>query len=177
MTALFVGCGNESKELENSNSDSTNVEEAQNVLMAKAASIESKNEKAESNERITNKSEWNNNEAYNLTQVDMPPLFDSLCIAADDPKSCSEEKLLSFIADNLIKPKGRNKKSLEQVLVVIEKDGSLQGLQYVASENKESCPECQQAAVDVIGKIEKWVPGTKDGKPVAVKMAIPVKFG
>ena len=115
---------------------------------------------------------------YNLTQVDVPPLFDVLCIKASNPGKCSEGKLLSFIKENAKFPSqaASNASSLEQVLIVIEQDGSVSGTKYIASGNKKFCKGCQQAAVDVVGKMAPWTPAIKDGKPVSVKMTIPIKF-
>jgi|GEM_PF-5554935 len=173
---LFVSCASDGNSNSTTQEAEEKIETAKEKIGSASSDLKSAVENSEVNEEVIS-GDWNRSDAYDLTQVDVPPLFDASCSKASDAKKCSEEKLLAFIANNLVKPKGRKKTSLEQVLVIIDKNGALQPLKYVASGNKDGCPECQQAAIDVIGKIKNWVPAMKDGKPVASKMAIPVKFG
>ncbi len=128
---------------------------------------------------LINDAKENMRVVYNLTEVDTPPLFDKACGDKKEPRKCSDDKLLDFIKDNAKFPKRakNNATSLEQVVVVIEKDGSISSTKYVASGNKETCEGCQQAAADVVGMMKSWIPATKNGSPVAVSYTIPIKFG
>jgi protein TonB len=116
---------------------------------------------------------------YNITQVDRPPLFSADCAKAENPRKCSEDKILAFIKDNAKFPKAastKNQDGFEQVIFVVEKDGSLADVKYAASSEADKCDGCQQAAVDVVGLMTKWEPAMKDGKAVAVQMTVPVRF-
>lgn len=122
---------------------------------------------------IDNANDQNVDAVFNETQVDSKAIFGD-CSTAE----CSENKILSFIKENIVLPKNENllDESLEQVLVVVDETGNIANVKFVASGNQKGCPACQQAAVDVVGKMKKWKPAMKDGNPVAVKMTIPVKF-
>ena len=116
---------------------------------------------------------------YTVTDVDRQPIFGLECPVNDDPVKCSNEQILKFVKDNIEIPKEarrKNQDGFEQVVVVIEKDGSVSDMKYVSSSKKSECAGCQQAAVDVVGKMTGWTPGMKDGEPVAVQMTIPVRF-
>lgn len=154
------------------------AEKSAEKIKETAASL---NSKAES---LVNKAEKEMNlsrgkDVFNLTQVDTPPLFDPACKTSKNPGKCSEEKIMQFIKQNAKFPNKTNAniKSLEQVIVVIDKDGNLSDTKFIASGNSEACKACQQAAADVIGMMKKWTPAMKDGKAVASQMTIPVKFG
>jgi hypothetical protein len=163
----IVGCKNaESK-----------TEEAAEKIEAEAKELKNGAENAAKEIKSEANKIMNSSNVLNLTQVDTPPLMDATCKADKNPKKCSDSKVLKFIKNNIVIPNGwNNEASFEQVLVVIEKDGSLRDIKYVASSNNKGCKACQKAAVDVVGKMDNWVPAMKDGKPVAVQMTIPVKF-
>ncbi|MEJ0032017.1 MAG: energy transducer TonB [Bacteroidota bacterium] len=36
--------------------------------------------------------------------------------------------------------------------------------------------ECDNAALVAVSKVKKWNPGSHDGKPVAVRFVLPIKF-
>lgn len=171
MGILLTSCAGEGKADEVSENETAN----ENTEVLEKTTSETDAE--EIADQATDEIDWETYEAYNLTEVDTPPLFAADCSTEKNPRECSDIKLMAYITEHMVQPKGWNKKSLEQVLVIIEKDGSLKGAKYVASGNSEGCPECQQAAVDVVGKIKQWTPAIKDGKPVASKMSIPVRFG
>lgn len=148
-----------------------NVEKTAKKMNKKAESLLDKAEKEMNLTRGKN--------VFNLSQVDTPALFDVTCQTASNPGKCSDKKMLQFIKDNAEFPKNANAniESLEQVIVVIDKDGNLSETKFIASGNNDQCKACQQAAANVIGKMKKWTPAMKDGKPVAFQMTIPVKFG
>lgn len=167
--AIFVSltsCNNAKKDMDNTGDEiEMKVEQIEQTADAKVKSTE--------------KSYNNDNEigVYNITQVDSPPLMSADCTTESSPKQCSDKKVMEFIKKNVnISKSWKNEGSFEQVLVIIEKDGSLRDIKYVASSNNDGCEACQKAAVDVVGKMSNWIPAKKDGKAVAVKMTIPVKF-
>ena len=116
---------------------------------------------------------------YSIADVDVQPLFGLECPTKDDPVACSNEEMLKFVKDNAKFPKEASRKGqdgFEQVIVVIEKDGSVSDMKYVASSQTKDCEGCQKAAVDVVAKMKTWTPAKKDGKPVATQITIPVRF-
>ena len=167
----LVACNNDSKkDMDNAVDEvETAVENAADNVANKAKEIKSDiKSEMEENEYSTSTSA-----VLNETQVDSKAMFGDCATV-----KCSEEKILSFIKDNIVLPKNKNTldNSLEQVLVVVDKNGAIGDVKFVASSNSKGCPTCQQAAVDVVGKMKNWKPAMKDGNPVAVKMTIPVRF-
>lgn len=161
------------------NSDNKSTEEDTKDTVEESTNNETDNNNYNNNSEETAMPEAASATVYNITQVDSPPLFDAECRNADNPAKCSEDKILAFIKKNAQFPKAaanKGQEGLEQVIFVVQKDGSLANVKYVASSDKKSCDGCQQAAVDVIGKMTTWVPAQKDGNPVAVQMTIPVRF-
>lgn len=167
ISISFASCKNAEKDMENATDKIENeAKELKEEAKETTASVKKSMEEVDMKAGV-----------YNITQVDRPPLMSSDCIKDAKPQLCSDEKVMDFIKKNVKKPSAwKNEGSFEQVLVVIEKDGSLRDIKYVASSNNEGCEACQKAAVEVVGKMNKWQPAMKDGKPVAVKMTIPVKF-
>jgi hypothetical protein len=58
---------------------------------------------------------------------------------------------------------------------IIREDGRITDIEVM-----KGLPEalwCEKEAIRVIQNMPKWKPGTMAGKPVAVKYALPVKFG
>ena len=56
---------------------------------------------------------------------------------------------------------------------VVEKDGSLNKIKAIKSDHKE----LERFAIKIVNKMPKWEPAEKDGKKVATKMVLPIKFG
>jgi len=174
--AIGTSCNNEKAE--------KNAEELEASMEEMADDMEEGMEKAgnavkeEYNElKAETKSDWSSSDAYNVTQVDRPPLMDQSCVNASNPMKCSEEKILAYIQKNVKVPNDYRGASLEQVLVIIDENGKIENVKYVASGDQKACKGCQQAAVDVVSTMNNWIPAMKDGKAVPVKMTIPVKFG
>lgn len=164
---FLVSCNNENKKDTDNAVDE--VETAVEDVADKANEI--KNEL--DSEMKENDYATNTRAVLNETQVDSKAMFGNCATVA-----CSEKKILSFIKDNIVLPKNKDllDNSLEQVLVVVDENGEIADVKFVASSNSKGCPACQQAAVDVVGKMKNWKPAMKGGTPVAVKMTIPVRF-
>ena len=155
----LISCNNENQNKIDESAEEVKTATTEVVNKTKSAL---KNDYSESNSSVLNE-----------TQVDSKAMFGD-CATAE----CSEDKILSFIKNNIIIPNDTDllDNSLEQVMVVVNANGTIGDVKFVASGNKKGCPACQQAAVDVVGKMQNWKPAMKDGKPVAVKMTIPVRF-
>ncbi|WP_235297343.1 energy transducer TonB [Portibacter marinus] len=161
--ALFASCDNATDNTEND--------------IIEDVKVDRKEEKAIINSTNTLEISTTDRAVYNVTDVDRQPIFGLECPVKEDPLACSNEEILKFVKENTEVPKGaRNQKGFEQVIVVIEKDGTLSDMKYVSSSKVKKCEGCQKAAVDVVGKMKNWTPGIKDGEPVAVQITIPVRF-
>ncbi|MCB9036899.1 MAG: TonB family protein [Lewinellaceae bacterium] len=89
--------------------------------------------------------------------------------------SCSKQKLVEFMIDNLKYPEAAQKAKVEGKVLVqftIARDGSvqeaevLQGIGY----------GCDEAALAVVNAMPSWTPAIKDGKPVSLQMTLPFTF-
>lgn len=115
---------------------------------------------------------------FTMVDVDEKPIFDIACQDAEDVDKCSHKKIYAFIQDNIdteVFTSVMDEESLEQVIFVVNDDGTIGDVKYVVSSDSD-CEGCQQAAVDVIGKMPAWQPAIKDGQPVAVQVTVPIKF-
>ncbi|MCF8246355.1 MAG: M56 family metallopeptidase [Saprospiraceae bacterium] len=93
----------------------------------------------------------------------------------DERKSCSNAKLMQAIFGNIKYPAEAREKGVQGMVVVkfiIEKDGSVTNPEIVKSVGSG----CDEEVLRVVGQMPNWVPGKKDGKPVAVSFTLPVKF-
>ena len=81
-----------------------------------------------------------------------------------------------YIAENLIYPEEAKRQGIcGRVLVVtgIDRDGTVK----VLGIEKSVHPLLDEEAKRVISSMPKWKPGIKDGKPMRLKITIPVNFG
>ena len=82
---------------------------------------------------------------------------------------------MKYMAENIEYPrKARNLGVEGKVFVqfVVDKDGSLTNIELVRGVGAG----CNEEAIRVIKESPKWLPGKQRGKPVRVKMVIPVYF-
>ncbi len=115
---------------------------------------------------------------FNMIDVDEKPIFDAACQDAEDVDKCFHKKIYAFIQDNIdteVFTSVMDEESLEQVIFVVNDDGSIGEVKYVANADTD-CEGCQQAATEVMGKMPAWQPAIKDGQPVAVQVTVPIKF-
>lgn len=87
------------------------------------------------------------------------------------------EALYKFISKHLRYPSRAMDKGVEGVVVVsfvINTDGTVA---QVGVESYHSLfPECDKEAMRVVQKIPSWKPGKQRGRPVKVRMRIPIRF-
>lgn len=60
------------------------------------------------------------------------------------------------------------------LLFVVEKDGSITDVKVM--KGLHICSSCNDAAKEVIENMPKWEPAKNNGKPVRVRMQLPIKF-
>lgn len=90
------------------------------------------------------------------------------------------QEMMKFISSNLKYPvleKRENKGSFGCKTIIeftVDKTGIVKNVFVVRS--CVGCNACDTEAIKVFEKMPKWKPGTKDNKPVDVKMGMPVFF-
>ena len=90
-------------------------------------------------------------------------------------KKCSENKLYTFLAENLEYPplaKAAGLKGTVVVRFIVREDGSLTDLILVRSPGAGMGAE----ALRLVRSMPSWTPGTLRGRPVSVRYAFPVRF-
>lgn len=117
-------------------------------------------------------------EADTLTKIDIPPLFEG----CDDPliseaqrQACSVPKIQAFVNQNLIYPDSAKAKNIEGVVVVrflVTETGEITSLELV----RDIGEGCGQEAMRVVRMMPKFRPALREGKPVATKMTLPIRF-
>lgn len=88
---------------------------------------------------------------------------------------CGNERMLRFIYSNINYPARARENGIEGIAVVqfvIERDGSMSEMMILKNPGGGTGEE----ALRVISMLPDWSPGTMEGEPVRVQMAIPVKF-
>jgi len=120
-------------------------------------------------------------EVYKVVEV--LPRFPSSCeedSTLSDPqkKRCGDREMLKFVYGNLkypIESKNQGVSGTVEVTFTIDKEGFMQNPEIVRSPD----PLLKAAAMTLIEKMKseiQWIPGLQDGKPVAVKFNLPIRF-
>ncbi len=87
----------------------------------------------------------------------------------------SDENLFKWILENLKYPSAAKEKGITGKVIltfIVDENGNTIRPEVV----KSADPLLDQAALDMIGKLPKWQPALNNGKPVKVKMALPLSF-
>ena len=90
-------------------------------------------------------------------------------------KACAEEKLMTFIHENIRYPNAARENGIDGMVVVqfvVERDGSISNVKVV----RDIGGGCGQEAIRVVESMPKWNPGKQRGRPVRVQFTLPVKF-
>lgn len=86
-----------------------------------------------------------------------------------------EAALLRFISQNLVYPSIAQEQELQGTVLLrfrVEKDGSVGKVIIMKSLSKE----CDEAAVEVVQKLKRFVPAKQQGHPVSVWFTLPIRF-
>ena len=107
------------------------------------------------------------------------PGCETMGLAEDELKKCSEQKMLEYVYQNIKYPEEAIKNNVEGNVVIrfiIEKDGSVSNGQII----KDIGDACGQAALNMLEGMneleEKWIPGQQNGVAVRTYFNLPVKF-
>jgi TonB family protein len=108
-------------------------------------------------------------------QADQMPYFKGCAHLADgsaEKRACSNQTLVTFISKNVVSPLKSDAGGLVYVSFYVEPNG-------IVSEAKilRGLSEAQnEAALKVVRDLPTWQPATLAGKPVRVKMTLPIRF-
>ncbi len=86
-----------------------------------------------------------------------------------------QSSLSEFFQKNLVYPQEAIDANIEGAVIasfIVEKDGSVSNINIIRGLGHG----CDKEVIRLIKIMPKWTPGKKDGKPVRVKLNIPVKF-
>ena len=89
--------------------------------------------------------------------------------------NCATREMLDFIFQHIEYPRQAIAQKISGIVVVkyiVEKDGRLTNPEIA----REIGGGCGEAAVSVVKKMNGWVPGRQDGKPVRTRFYLPIKF-
>lgn len=107
---------------------------------------------------------------------DVPPRFPlNESIMEFDIILTNEEALSRYLTLNTKYPKEAKKKKLSgtvKVNFIVQESGSLKDIKIQKSDN----PIFDKEALIVVKSMPKWIPATKNGKPIAAAFTVPVKF-
>ena len=90
-------------------------------------------------------------------------------------RECSEGKMNNYIRENLYYPHNSRIQTGQHLVVVrfiIEKDGSITNTTVL----RGITDIYNQAALDLVNSMPKWVPGQHKGSPVRVQYTLPISF-
>lgn len=109
------------------------------------------------------------------------PTFGNECqaLSGDTRKSCSDRELLTFVQKGLSYPAMARSNGIEGIVFVkfvVEKDGSVSGIEAVRG-LPGGCTEAALQAIERINlKGKQFSPGIQNGQPVRVAFNLPIKF-
>lgn len=83
-----------------------------------------------------------------------------------------KDSLMTFIKNNLVYPSDGGVQGRVIVGFVVEKDGSITNVDIVRSVH----PALDEAAINFVNKMPKWIPATNNGKIVRSRYYLPILF-
>lgn len=90
-------------------------------------------------------------------------------------KICADDKLMDFVFKNVAYPDSAKNEGISGTVVVsfvVDTSGALSNKQIIKSVH----PMLDQAVLDVVDRMPKWIPGKQQGKKVRVRFNLPVRF-
>jgi TonB family protein len=95
--------------------------------------------------------------------------------SAEARKACSDQKMLEFVYNRLRYPEKAREAGIVGTVVArftVSATGEVTGLESL----KDIGGGCGEEVLRVLHEMPRWTPGTKEGKPVAVTLTLPVRF-
>ena len=90
-------------------------------------------------------------------------------------RACSDKALAAFISSKLIYPDSASQRNLEG-MVVVSFVVDVQGIPGKMHLLRDIGGGCGEAALRVVGAMPKWEPAIHEGRPVPVKLLLPISF-
>ncbi len=112
------------------------------------------------------------------TQADEMPYFHGCQVFAADPEQhrrCSDERLVAYIARHLSYPEKAREQQVEgtvYVQFIVDETGAVVQPRLLM----DIGAGCGEAALALVRQMPRWEPAKLGGKPVAVKMNLPIRF-
>jgi Ca-activated chloride channel family protein len=104
-------------------------------------------------------------------------IIDSSAVTTAQPSfPGGEDSLRAFIAKNLVYPESARRQGITGTVIVtfiVQKDGRIMDVAIQTSVNKE----LDEAAMRLIAKMPKWIPGGVSGVAQDRRVILPIKFG
>lgn len=110
-----------------------------------------------------------------VTTSKEPEVFDNAHVEVPASFPGGERALLQFVSNNLVYPEIAQKQEVEGTVVVRFMVGTNGLVSDLVVENSLS-PECDQAVIDVVSKLPRFIPAKLNGRPVSVWFRLPVRF-
>ncbi len=115
-----------------------------------------------------------------LEKADRPPVFPGCELFTDSEAllRCFDAQLGSFLGENLNYPpdaRAKNEQGTVYLEVIIDSSGHIVDIRNTKPENRIH-PSLEKEAIRVMRKLPVMKPAVHEGKPVAVKYAIPLSF-
>lgn len=112
-----------------------------------------------------------------LTHADTMPFFAGCeeMKSMDEKRKCSNDSLIHFISQNISYPESARESRIEgtvYVNFVIDESGNVTN----SSVMRDIGAGCGEVALAVVNAMPKWEPGIHEGKPVNVKLNLPINF-
>jgi len=106
---------------------------------------------------------------------EMPVFPECIEVPREERESCTQEKMLNFIQQNIVYPDLAKENGFQGrvfVQFVINKEGEVEDVDVLKGIYKSLDDE----AVRVVNSLPKFQPGKQRGKLVKVKYTVPIKF-
>lgn len=123
---------------------------------------------------VTNSIPDENSSAYSKKQSEEVNDLDRVYRTPDEMPEFNVDPM-EWIKNNLLYPAAAAESGVEGRVIVrfiVERDGSISNVEVVSTPD----PTLSNEAIRLVKSMPKLNPGKKDGQPVRVRMAIPVKF-
>ncbi len=94
---------------------------------------------------------------------------------ASERNNCAQSEMLNFIYTNIKYPEEAREANVQGVVVskfTVAADGTVKNAEIVRSIGGG----CDEAVLEVIAQMPKWIPAVKDGENIAADYHLPVKF-
>ncbi len=111
-------------------------------------------------------------------EADQMPYFigcEHLEDGSNEKRDCSNNNLVSYIANQLVYPAAAKEKAIEGVVYVsfiVDQQGAVKSPKII----RDIGGDCGAAAIEVLRSMPRWQPAISQGTEVSVQLNLPVRF-